>query len=126
MQAQWYERLKSETGFEDIEDVSLKHRPLNEWHSFKYVSEKAQIIQATRAPYQERIEDFFNNPDFPEICKAMVKHGNCKFKEEQVHLIWELHIQGDTTRCIARKLGRSKSRIDDIIKGLIQWMNLIS
>jgi hypothetical protein len=124
LEAQWYKHLEA-LGFEDIEDTGNPNRPLKEWHSFKIASQRFQIIQATRSPYQRDIDNFLNHPAFAEICICMVKHGNSKFSPEQVQFVWELHVQGLTTRKIALRLGRVKSRIDDIIKGMREWMKLV-
>ncbi len=121
LQTEWYDKLKAE-GFIDIES---KNKALIEWHSFKFTSQRFQIIQASRAQYQKQIDDFRNHPAFTEACKSMVKHGNSKFTELEVELIWTLHTEGETTRDIASKVQRVKSRIDDIIRGLRQWMRLV-
>jgi hypothetical protein len=124
LQTQWYKKLEDQD-FLDIENTKHPNRPLKEWHSFKMTAERFQIIRAKNSEYQGQIEDFLNNPAFEEACKSMIKHGNCKFKIEEVHLIWELHVQGETTRSIGKKLGRVKSRIDGIIDGLREWMKLV-
>jgi hypothetical protein len=124
LEAQWYDILKKQ-GFIDIEDTKTHRRYLKKWHSFDLISENMQIIRANRAVYQRQIEIFHHHPEFQDICKLMVKHGNCKFTNVQVIEIWESHIEGQTTRAIAKKLGRTKSRIDGIIDGLRQWMKLI-
>ena len=124
LQELWYKALKDE-GFTDIENTKHPNRPLIEWHSFKMPSERFQIIQANRSEYQRQIDDFINHEGFPDACKSMVKHGNCKFTEVEIKLIWALHVEGLTTRQIAARLKRVKSRIDDILKGLRQWMNLL-
>lgn len=124
LQKQWYAKLEKE-GFSDIENTDNPNRPLIEWHSFKLPSEKFQIMQANRAEYQKNIEDFSNHPSFPDICETMVKHGNCKFESWEINLVWAYHIDGLTTREIAKKFGKVKSRIDDILKGLREWMRLI-
>lgn len=124
LQAQWYEKLREE-GYLDIENTNHPSRPLKEWHSFKMTSQRFQIIQANRSQYQKQIDDFINHPDFAEACRLMVKHGNCKFKQSEVMLIWELHTKGYTTRKIARQVGRVKSRVDDVLKGLREWMKIL-
>ncbi len=120
LQAEWYTKLKAE-GFVDIESRNY----LIKWHSFDFTSQRFQLIQASRAQYQKQIDDFKNHPAFIDACKSMVRHGNSKFTEIEVELIWTLHTEGLTTRSIAGRLQRVKSRIDDIIRGLRQWMRLV-
>lgn len=124
LEIDWYLKLQNE-GFKDIENFNCSTRPLKEWHSFKLVSERSQLIQANRSQYQKQIEDFFNHPGFTDICRIVGRHGLCKFEVAEIELVWELHIQGLTTRSIAGKLCRVKSRIDDILKKLRQWMILV-
>lgn len=124
LQEHWYAKLEAEE-FPEIENTKHPNRPLVEWHSFKMTSQRFQIIQANRQLYQRQIDDFINHPSFKEACESLVKHGNCKFIRDEVELVWTLHVEGLTTRTIGRRLGRVKSRIDDVIKGLRQWMNLL-
>ena len=86
---------------------------------------KRIVIAIKQLHGSSQIETFRHHQEFLEICKLMVSHGNCKFTNVQVIEIWELHIEGATTRAIAKKLGRTKSRIDGIIDGLRQWMRLV-
>ncbi len=118
LQEKWYKKLEKE-GFKDIENFSLESRPLKEWHNFKF--KRAKFGNEL---YQDQIQNLLNHKDFDEYCKMMVKHGNCKFTKKQVREIWELHVQGLSTRKIAKKMKRVKARIDDIIKGLRTWMKL--
>ncbi len=124
LQDEWYQRLESEN-FLDIENTKHPHRPLIEWHSFKMTSEKFQIIKEIKSQYQLQIDSFHNHESFPEACKLIVKHGNCKFTYNEVGIIWALHVDGLTIRKIASDLNRSKSTIHYVIQGLRQWMNLI-
>lgn len=124
LQTSWYRKLESQ-GFKDIEDCNNPNRPLREWHSFKIPSQKFQIIKARKIQYQDQIENFINHPHFMEACKSVIKHGNCKFTVEQTVLIWQLHVQGHTTREIAEELKRAKNRTDHIIEKLRKWMMLL-
>lgn len=129
VQAKWYGKLKK-VGFEDIEDTKNPNRPLIEWHSLKWKSEGVKIRQKNAVEYQRRIEDFFNHPTFLGACESITQRRQgpgrpTRFTRDQVQKIWELHIQGLTTRKIAKELGRVKSRIDNVLKGLKSWMSLV-
>ncbi len=124
LQNDWYGKLASD-GFIDAENVKHPNRPLIEWHSFKMTSQKFQINKANKSLYQNQIDNFLIHPKFDEICKSVVKHGNCKFCDREVMVIWEMHTEGLTTRQIASHMNRVKSRIDDVIGKLRQWMNLL-
>lgn len=124
LQNEWYQKIETH-GFTEIENTNHRDIPLKEWHSFKITSHKFQIMKKNRAEYQRLIDDFINHACFSEACTSMVKHGNCKFKPEDIALIWELHTQGHTTRKIANHMNRVKSRIDDVLKGLREWMKLM-
>lgn len=125
LQKEWYEKIELELDFQDIEKIDHPNQPLKEWHSFKIPSKRFQIIQEIKTPYQKQIDDFMNHPDFTQACESIIKHGNSKFTIIQIKLIWELHAQGISIRQIARRVGRVKSRVDDVIKGLRTWMNLL-
>jgi len=124
LQEKWYRKLEA-SGFNDIENYKHGSRPLKEWHSFKMTSQRFAIIRAKRASYQSQIDDFLNHPDFKDICRSITAHGNCKFVAEDIETIWVMHTQGFTTRQIAYEMGRVKARIDDVLKKMIQWMNLL-
>lgn len=124
LQAQWYAKLK-DSEFSDIESTKHDSRPLKEWHSHKFSNEKFQIIRATRSQYQEQIDNFINHPTFLHACQYAASHGNSKFTVEEVQLIWELYAEGLTRRKIAARLRRVKSRIDDIIYRLTEWMKYL-
>lgn len=122
VQEKWYGKLARE-GFSDIENTSNPDRPLKEWHSLK--AKRYQIIQANRTQYQKMIDDFINHPEFDQACRYLVKHGNSKFVVSEVKLIWELHVQGQTRRQIARRMGRCKGSIDNVIERFRAWMKLL-
>jgi hypothetical protein len=124
LQNKWYRKLK-EKGFEDIEDTANPNRPLKEWHSIKAQTKRYKRIQTTTVEYQEQIDNFTNHPSFDEACKFIIKHGNCKFKLENIKSIWSMHTQGHTNRSIARQCGRVKSRVDDVIKKFREWMRYL-
>lgn len=117
----WNERLE-ESGFHDIEEPD---QSLKEWHSFKFISISSQVRQSKRSDYQRRIDDFANDPQFPEILKLMVKHWNSKFTELQVESIWSMHRGGLTERAIAVEMTCSKTCIHYLLRRLKEWMNLI-
>ena len=52
---EWYAKLKK-AGFEDIEDTSIKERPLKAWHSFKYQAMDPVAIKAIQV-YYEKAQD---------------------------------------------------------------------
>jgi hypothetical protein len=124
LQTSWYLKLES-SGFKDIEDLKHPSRPLKEWHSFKIPSEKFQLMKQNKSQYQKQIDEFLIHPGFLDACKSVIKHGNCKFTIEQAKLIWTLHVEGLTTRQIAKELNRAKNRTDSIIEKLRKWMNLL-
>lgn len=124
LESHWYQKLE-EQGFQEIENLKSRARPLKEWHSFKLISERVIIRQAKYSQYQVRIDDFSNHPSFHDACKFIANRKNCTFTEEQIALVWELHRTGLTRRAICKRLGRVKSRIDDIIRDFRQWMNLV-
>lgn len=119
----WYRQLK-EAGFKEIESINHPSRPLKEWHNFKFAHPRLQLIQAARSQYQGQIDGFTNHPSFDEACTSLLRHGNCKFSLDEVYIIWDLHCHGYSRREIARHFDCWKSRIDFIIKGLIEWMML--
>lgn len=122
---EWYDRIKSE-GFEDIEDTSNPDGPLKEWHSFKFVSMRAQTRKVSRSGYQDQIDSFANAPEFPEIVKLIVKHGNSRFTEAQVEQIWTLHRNGWSERKIGKEVDRSNVSIHFLLRRIRQWMRLAS
>jgi len=124
LQDLWYKRIKQK-GFIDIENTKLPSCPLKKWDSFTIPSERFQIIKNSKSLYQQEIENFHNHPEFKEICKSIVKHGNSKFKAIEIEIIWSMHVEGYTQRRIAKEFKKAKSRIDDVIKGLREWMSLI-
>lgn len=124
LQAHWYERLKNETDFVEIENTTSPDRPLLEWHSFKFTSEKSRLQRHKQEAYQQRMDSFANSAEFREIIGLMVKHGNSKFGQDEVTLIWELHRASHTERGIANQMGCSQSCIHFMIKRLQSWMNL--
>lgn len=121
LQNKWYKKLEDK-GFEDIEDTSNPNRPLKEWHSIKAGTKRYRRIQTTSKEYQQQIDKLLNHETFDDACKFIIKHGNCKFSQQQVKSIWVMHTQGQTNRSIARQLGRVKSRIDAVINKFREWM----
>jgi hypothetical protein len=123
IQDEWYAKIKAD-GFEDIENHSHPDRPLKEWHSQKFLSQRSRIRQEERERYNEQIQDFLNYHHFDEICKLMVKHGNNTLTPKKVKTIIELHQAGLPQRKIAKKLRRSRWCVRlTLIKAQI-WMKL--
>ena len=123
IEAHWYKKLKDE-GFEDIENVKDKDRPLVEWHSFKFTSESTQIRKIKRSPYQMQIDLFANHPDLNQILTLIVKHGNSLFDEVGVRQIWDMHRIGVTERQIAKEMHCSHSCIHFMLRRIRDWMKI--
>ena len=123
IEAHWYKKLKDE-GFEDIENVKDKDRPLVEWHSFKFTSESTQIRKIRRTPYQIQIDLFANHPELEEILKIFVNHGNSLFDEVGIKQIWDMHRQGITQREIAKEMHCSQPGIFFLLRRIRDWMKI--
>lgn len=124
IQAIWYEKLER-SGFEDIETPNDRDGALKEWHSFKFVSLKAQLRKEKLSAYQLQIDSFANDPAFPEILKLMTKHGHNKFDSLGLETIWTMHRQGMTERRIAFEQKVSQSCIHFLLKRMREWMRLV-
>lgn len=123
LREKWYEKL-SQDGFTDIERI--KDDTLEEWHSFKFVSITSQIRREKRSQYQLQIDCFANDPQFHEVLRLIVKHGNSKFTVRQIEYIWTMHRDGVTERGIAREMRCSQSCVHFLLKRMREWMKLIS
>lgn len=87
LQQHWYDRLK-EDGFEDIEDTRHPKSPLKAWHSYKWKHVSPDLIMAKQV-YYDKAAELLNTYEF----------------ENHTHrIIWELHIDGLSTREIAAKI----------------------
>lgn len=124
-EAWWYARLKVE-GFQDIEDISKPDRPLKEWHSQKFASQRSRIRQTQRDNYNKMIDNFINSKAINEICSLITKHGNVLVKPDQVKQILELHRDGLTERKIAEKIKCGKKSVHSTIEKARTWMKLAS
>lgn len=83
LEREWYLRLQKE-GFKDAEDTTKDHRPLNEWHSFRFAA-KSQLRLESAKDYYARAKDLLEL--YP-------------FKSEMHRWIWELHSKGLSKRKI--------------------------
>ncbi len=132
----WYQRLK-ESGFEDIEDVSRRDRPLKSWQSWQFTEESRSQRRARNEEYQSLIDSFLHREDFPGICEIVApeiqaepkRYRGCKpgalpFSAAQVRQAWELHCEGITERQIAARLERSKTGVHKILASLRIWAKL--
>ncbi len=99
---EWYARLKA-SGFEDIENTSKPDRPLKDWHSTKFMSERSRIRQAEREEYDRMIENFLASSEINEICSIIVKHGRNTIGPKRAKNILELHVLGLPERKIAKR-----------------------
>lgn len=117
----WYSKLK---GFVDIEDTSNPDRPLKEWHSTKFTSDRSKVRQEQREKYNAKIAEFINSREINEICSLMVQHGNSSFGPKKLKKILELHNDGFTERAIAKKIRRSKNCIHKTLKKAKEWMKV--
>ena len=123
LQAHWYQRLYDD-GFRDIENVADPERPLKEWHSRKFASERSQIRQEEQERYQQRISDFLNSSHVDEICGLIVKHGNSSITPNKVKKILEFHRDGLTQRAIAKRLRCGKKCVHITLNKAKEWMKV--
>lgn len=124
LQAEWYKKL-ADSGFKDIEDTTLPDRPLLEWHSFKFISERSQNLKAKREQYQRMAENLLNHENFPRLSRLMVRHGLSKLSAKQVRTIWAMHCEGASERRTARTLSLAKTTVHDALARCQQWMKLV-
>ena len=124
LQHEWYKTLEA-LGFEDIEDTSLPNSPLKELHSLKFKSKAAQFRQIERDNYNKRLENLINHQDWKEICRIIVKHGNCILSADLAAQVMELHLEGLPQREIAAVMHCDKRCIFLIIKKARSWMDIL-
>lgn len=122
LEAEWYGKLKK-AGFVDIESAN-PGRPLNEWHSRKFCSERSRIRQEQRERYNRQIDDFINHNQLHEICELISNHGNSTVKPKTVKKILELHRNGKTERAIAKTVRRGKKCVHLTLKKAREWMRV--
>ena len=127
VEAEWYAKLKAEPiGFQDIEDVSNPDRPLKEWHSMKFMSERSRARQAERENYNRMIDNFINSRAINEICGLITSHGNSALKPQAAKKILELHRDGLSQRKIAEKMNVGKKCVHSTLEKARTWMKLAS
>lgn len=119
----WYAKLKSK-GFTDIEDTSNPDRPLKDWHSTKFTSERSRIRQAQREAYNKKLEDFLNSNAINEICALMTKHGRNTIGPKKAKNILILHLNGDDERKIAKKKKCSRDVVNRTLRKAKEWMKV--
>lgn len=123
LEAAWYKRLEA-SGFDDIEDTANPDRPLKEWHSRKFNSERARIRQAERERYDQKLSAFLNSPDVGEICRLIAAHGNNSIGPQKAKRILEFHRDGLAERAIAKKVKCSRECVHRTLTKAKQWMKL--
>jgi hypothetical protein len=122
LEKKWYDRLQKEK-FDDIEDTNKIGRPLKQFHSFAFVSETSQKLQAKRVPYQSQIEEFRFKPAFNEICGSVAISTN--LSKGKIGALWDMHVEGKTEREIAMAFECSKTKVHKILEKMRQWMTLV-
>lgn len=125
----WYQKLADETDFEDIEDVFKKGRPLKEWHSLKFRSQRSKTKQLDQNEYALLVEKYNSQVSFEDIGELVVFERRAggwepitKLEAEQ---IWMLHLEGLTERKIAQRLNRSKTGVHGVIQRILEWLKVI-
>lgn len=123
LQAEWYAKA-ADSGFNDIEDVSHPDRPLKEWHSRKFLSDRSRLRQMERDKYNQQIDEFINAGKIDEICSLIVKHGNSSIGPKKVKRIIEFHRNGLPERTIAKKVRCGKKCVHLTLKKAREWMKV--
>lgn len=130
LQAEWYEKLqiaKSDEypdGFKDIEDTSNPDRPLKEWHSRRFRTERSRIRQEQQEQYDKQLSEFLNSNSIDEICSLIVQHGNSSISPKKVKKILDLHRNRISERNIAKKLRCGKKCVHITLKKAKTWMKV--
>lgn len=138
-QDEWYARLKKD-GFEDIEDHSSDDKPLKRWSGITATvpsedgRESISIIdifahQEHGIPIQSSFpekrfikeERLLNRADFDDICGSVCGHRNHKLVSGQVREIWELYLEGETNRAIAKAININNVTVYRCIASLTKW-----
>lgn len=120
---EWYAKLKA-NGFQDIEDTSKPDRPLKEWHSSKFTTERSRVRQLQRENYNRMIDNFINSRAINEICSLIVQHGNSTIRPREVKKILEFHRDGFTERKIAEELKVGKKCVHLTLVKARAWMKV--
>jgi hypothetical protein len=123
LEAFWYAKLES-AGFRDAEDTSSPERPLKEWHSRKFIGDRARIRQAERERYDQKLAALLNGPEVMEICRLIADHGNKSIGPKRVQRIIEEHRAGLSERAIAKKVRCGRKCVAKTIAKTRQWMKL--
>jgi hypothetical protein len=123
LEREWYQKL-AKSGFVDIEDTANPERPLKQWHSRKFCSERSRIRQGQRKAYDEKISAFINSPSFHEICALIAQHWNNKLTPRKIKRLLELHRGGLSERKIAEKLKCGKKSVHLTLVKARQWMEV--
>lgn len=122
-QEAWYALLKKK-GFQDIEDTEISDRPLKEWHSSKFMTDRSLNRQAARENYNQMMDNFINSRAINEICKLITEHGNSALKPRDAKKILELHRDGFTERKIAEKIKVGKKCVHLTLEKARSWMKV--
>lgn len=123
LEKEWYEKLRK-SGFVDIEDTRQFERPLKDWHSTKFASERSRIRQAQREAYNKKLEDFLNSNAINEICALMTKHGRNTIGPKKAKNILILHLNGEDERKIAKKKKCSRDVVNRTLRKAKEWMRV--
>lgn len=123
LETYWYAKLE-DLDFKDIENTSLPDRPLKEWHSSKFSSERSLQRQADVAKYDRVLDGFMNNYSFHEVCALISKPRKCSIKGTLVEQVLELHREGFSEREIARKLKKSRDAVHRTLTKTKEWMRI--
>jgi hypothetical protein len=103
LQQIWYQKLKDETDFKDIEN-EYDNSKLKSWHNFQF---KRYLHRHAGK------ESYFQN------CRDILNHY--PFKKQIHKTIWEMHSEGLSVRHISKQIGTiQKSGIHKIIKMIAQ------
>ncbi len=123
LELEWCARLKA-SGFVDIENTSKPDRPLKEWHSTKFMSERSRVRQAQREEYDRKLDEFLNSNAINEICSMVAKHGNSSVRPTTVKKILEFHRDGLAERKIAKKIRKSRDSVHRTLVKAKEWMKV--
>jgi hypothetical protein len=129
LQRLWYAKAKA-SGFEDIEEdpdrtPEGQNRMLKDYHGTQFCRQDIVKARQSQAAYQERIDNFRNDPAFPEVCKLVTKHKLCKLTASDAQLAWTMHCQGRTEREIAKDLYTEQTVVHRLIARMREWMRLL-
>ena len=125
-QAKWYAALK-ESGFNDIEDHDYEDKPLKKWSGvssgFDVISQEPLTPIQSSFPEKRFVKEelLLNHAEFDEICGAICGHGNHKLLASQVRAIWELYVNGETNRAIAKSIAINHVTVYRCIASLTKW-----